>query len=76
MTVALWIGGALVAAGAAAVAIALERENVARRNYTIARAAVPVARSIWLRALLRAVQALTLAAIVLACLWLASTGRP
>jgi hypothetical protein len=74
VTALLWAVGILAAAGAAVVTLTVERERVARRNYQGAQSLVRTTRDIWLRALLRAAQAVLLAALILGVLYLASTG--
>jgi hypothetical protein len=71
----LWIGGTIVAVIAGAVAVAVEREKVARSNYAGARRLVKVTRRTWLGSLWVAVQAVALATIALGLAYLLSTGR-
>jgi hypothetical protein len=73
--VSLWIAGAAGALIAAAVAVRIEREGVARRNYLGARKLVRTTRRTWLGALWIAVQAVALAAIALGLAYLVSTGK-
>lgn len=71
----IWIGGVIVAAVAGAVAVAVERESVARRNYLGARQAVKVTRRTWLGALWTAARAVAVVALLLGLVYLLSTGR-
>jgi hypothetical protein len=75
MTAALWVGGAIVALIAGSVAVAHERERVARKNYKGAQQLVRTTRAAWFRALWIAARATLLAAIGLGIAWLISGGR-
>lgn len=68
-TAACAVAVAAAVAGAV-VALTIEREAVARRNYLGAQAAARTARSIWLAALWRAVQLVGAVALLLGCLYL------
>jgi len=75
VTAALWAGGALVALIAAAVAVSVEREKVARKNYRGAQQLVRTTRRVWFAALWTAIKAVALAMLGLGIVWLASGGR-
>lgn len=70
----IWIGGTIVAFIAGAVAVAVERESVARRNYLGARRLVKVARRTWLDSLWTAARAVAVIALLLGVLYLLATG--
>lgn len=74
MTGALWGGGALVAIIAGSVAIAFERERVARGNYFGARKVVKIARRTWFAALRVATTAVLVVGLLLALAYLIAKG--
>lgn len=75
MTAVLWVGGAIVAIIAGSVAVAYERERVARRTYRGAQQLVRTTRAAWFRALWIAARATALTAIGLGIAYLISGGR-
>lgn len=70
----IWIGGTIVALVAGAVAVAVERESVARRNYLGARQAVRVTRRTWLGALWTAARAVAVVVLLLGLVYLLAAG--